>query len=105
VRREANCDENERQYVQKQEEQHKGAAWATAKLRGEESSSESETSGDNEEDEKGEIISSPCSPPPSPLKSLPLPGVLFGQQIGVLASARQAKCPRAEAGEVSGPSS
>jgi hypothetical protein len=90
--------------VRKQEERRKGAARATAKLRGEESSSESETLGDNEEDEEGEIISSPCSPPP-PLKSLPLPGVLSGQQIGVPASARQAKCPRADAGEVSSPSS
>jgi hypothetical protein len=91
--------------VRKQEERRKGAARATAKLRGEESSSESETLGDNEEDEEGEIISSPCSPPPPPLKSLPLPGVLSGQQIGVPASARQAKCPRADAGEVSSPSS
>jgi hypothetical protein len=71
-------------------------------MQGEESSFESESLGDNEEDEEGEIISSPRSPPHG---SLPPPGDLFGQQIGVLASARRAKHPRAGAGGVSGPSS
>jgi hypothetical protein len=51
---------------------------------GEETSSESESLGDNEGDKEGEIISSPRSPPPL---SLPLPGDLFGQRIGVPASA------------------
>jgi hypothetical protein len=58
---------------------------------GEESSSKSESSGDNEEDEEGKIISSPCSPHP---QSLTLPSDLFGQQIRVPASACLVKHPR-----------
>jgi hypothetical protein len=68
---------------------------------GEESSSKSESLGDNEEEEEGEIISSPRSPPP---ESLPPNGDLFGQQIGVPASACWAKRPWVDAGGVSGPS-
>jgi hypothetical protein len=66
VRLEANRAENERQYAQTQEERRKGAARAAAKARWEESPSELESSGGNEEDEEGEIISSPCSLPPLP---------------------------------------
>jgi hypothetical protein len=52
---------------------------------------ESKSSGHDEEgedEEEGLIISSPHSTPP---ESLPSPGDLFGQQMGIPASAHQAK--------------
>jgi hypothetical protein len=42
-----------------------------------------------EDEEEGEITSSPHSPPPG---NLPSPSDLFGQKVGFPASARQAKC-------------
>jgi hypothetical protein len=65
---------------------------------GEESSCKLESSGDNEEDEEGEIISCPCSPHP---QSLTLPSDLFGQQIRVPASACLVKRPRVDTSGVS----
>jgi hypothetical protein len=57
---------------------------------GEETPSESKSSGDDEgeadedEEEEGELMSSPCSPT---LDNLPMPGNLFGKQTGISAGA------------------
>jgi hypothetical protein len=56
---------------------------------------------EGEDEEEGEIISSPCSPSP---KSFPSPSELFKQQVGIPTSACQAKCPQVDAGGVSVPS-
>jgi hypothetical protein len=82
VRLEANRAENERQYAQTQEERRKGAARAAAKARWEESPSELESSGGNEEDEEGEIISSPCSLPPPLPRISPRPMIFLVSRRG-----------------------
>jgi hypothetical protein len=106
ARQEANRADNERRHARKQRRWLRSAAQAATRAWVEETPSESETSGDDEEevdddDEEGEIISSPRSLSPG---NLPLSGDLFGRQAGILASAGQAKWPRADASGVFSPS-
>jgi hypothetical protein len=98
ARWEANRADNERQCVRKQRRQLRSAARAAARARGEETPSESWSSGADEEER--EIISSPRSPSP---KSLPSPGDLFRQQVGISTSAHRAKCSWADVGGASIP--
>jgi hypothetical protein len=72
----------------------------------EETPSEPESLGDDDEEEdkdeeEGEITPSPHSPPP---KDLPSPGDLFSQQAAVSVGARRAKRPQMGAGGLSSPS-
>jgi hypothetical protein len=83
----------------------------TATARGEETPSESESSGDGgeeeEEDVEGEIISPHQSPPPTPPTHPPPPdsllslGDLFGQQLGIPARVCEVKRPRVDVGGAS----
>jgi hypothetical protein len=67
VRWEANCANNERQRARKQRRQLWSATRVTARMRGEETPSEPESSGDfdveDEDNEEGEITPSSHSPP------------------------------------------
>jgi hypothetical protein len=80
ARQEANRAMNERQRVQKQRRRHSSVAWTAAEARGEETPFESESSGDDGEEEdkdrEGEIISPAQSTPTESLLSL---GDLFGR--------------------------
>jgi hypothetical protein len=89
VRREANCANNERWHAWKQRRWLRSAAQAVVRAQGEETLSKSESSRDDEEEE-GEVISSPCA---LSLKIIPPTGDLFDRQAGILASAGQVKCP------------
>jgi hypothetical protein len=66
----------------------------TVRAQGEEIHSEPESSRD-EEEEEGEITSSPHSPP---LEDLPSLGDLFSRQAGISIGARRAKLPRVDTG-------
>jgi hypothetical protein len=98
ARREANHAKNERQCAWKQRMWLRSASQAATRAQGEETPFESESLGANEDEEEGEIISSPHSPPP---KNLPSLGDIFRQQGRIPASARQTKFPWADAGVVS----
>jgi hypothetical protein len=102
ARREANHANNERQRVRKQRRRLRSVARAAVRARGEETPSESGSSraDEVEDEEEGEIISSPPSPSP---KSLPSPSDLFRQQVGIPTSAYRAKHPRVDADGVSIP--
>jgi hypothetical protein len=62
------------------------------RAQGEETPSELESSGDDDDEEYGEIIPSQPSPPPEDLPSL---DDLFRQQAEISVSTCWAKCPRA----------
>jgi hypothetical protein len=101
ARREANHAKNKRQCAWKQRMWLRSASQAATRAQGEETPFELESSGadkEDEDEEEGEIISSPHSPLPINLPSL---GDIFRQQGRIPASARQTKCPWADVGVVS----
>jgi hypothetical protein len=85
VRREANHADNKMRHAWKHRRRLRSTARAVVRARGEETPSELEPSGDEEEEER-EVISSPP-------KILPSPGGLFVWQAGIPASACRVKCP------------
>jgi hypothetical protein len=68
ARRKANRANNERQCTRQQRRRPRSTAWVAVRVRGEETLSESRSSGadgeEGEDEEVGEIISSPRSPSP-----------------------------------------
>jgi hypothetical protein len=79
--------------------------WSTARVvamaRREETPSEPESSGGDDEDgEEGEVTPSPHSPPP---EDLPLLGDIFSQQAGIVVDTHRPKWPRTEIGSLTSP--
>jgi hypothetical protein len=70
VSQEANRADNERQQARKQRRWLRSTSQTTARARREETPSEPESSGDEDEDKEGEITPSPHSLPPEDLPSL-----------------------------------
>jgi hypothetical protein len=106
VGREANLVYSKQMQAWRQRRRDWSAAWAAARARGQETPSEPESSGgDNEEDDKdgeeGEVTPPPHSPLPEDLPSL---GDLFSWQVGISVSMCRPKWPRTETGSSTGPS-
>jgi hypothetical protein len=105
VQQEANRVDNKRQQAWRQMRRLRSAVWAATRVRGQETPSKPESSGDvdeeeDEDEEEGEITP---SLPSSPLEHLPSLGDLFSQQVGISVGARQAKHPRTGTGASSDP--
>jgi hypothetical protein len=76
-----------------------------ARVRGEDTPSEPESSGGDDKDEDEDEEEREVTPPPNSLlpKDLPSLGDLFGRQAGIFVGVRRSKWPRMETGPSTDP--